>query len=195
MVLAKEKFGLRGRPAERRTAGRTRQPTFIPFSAATRMSGVNTDGIQVRKGAGGRDRRAGCAQQGGDVPARLTPAVEQIARAGGTPLVVAEHGAAGADAGARRRPPQGHREGRDAGAVRPAARDGHPHGDDHRRQPAHRRGDRRRSGRGRLPGRGEARGQAGADQAGAGRRPAGRDDRRRHQRRARRSRRPTSAWR
>ena len=57
------------------------------------MSGVNTDGIQVRKGAadaiaalGGAERRRRAA--------RLTPAVEQIARAGGTPLVVAERAAA-----------------------------------------------------------------------------------------------------
>ena len=53
------------------------------------MSGVNTDGVQVRKGAADADR-GWVTQQGADVPARLTPAVEQIARAGGTPLVVAE---------------------------------------------------------------------------------------------------------
>ena len=51
VVLAKEKYGLRGRPLMDEAARRTRRPTFIPFSAATRMSGVNTDGLQVRKGA------------------------------------------------------------------------------------------------------------------------------------------------
>jgi K+-transporting ATPase ATPase B chain len=92
VVLAKEQYGLRGRnlvdggPAHA-------QPTFIPFSAATRMSGVNTDGIQVRKGAADAIA-AWVAQTGADVPARLTPAVEKIARAGGTPLVVAERAGA-----------------------------------------------------------------------------------------------------
>jgi K+-transporting ATPase ATPase B chain len=88
VVLAKEKYGLRGRPLSEDGASHT-QPTFIPFSAATRMSGVNTDGVQVRKGAA--DAIVGWVTQlGAEVPARLTPAVEQIARGGGTPLVVAE---------------------------------------------------------------------------------------------------------
>jgi K+-transporting ATPase ATPase B chain len=88
VVLAKERYGLRGRPLMDESPTHV-LPTFIPFSAATRMSGVNTDGVQVRKGAA--DAIAGwVSQQGADVPARLTPAVEQIARAGGTPLVVAE---------------------------------------------------------------------------------------------------------
>jgi K+-transporting ATPase ATPase B chain len=53
------------------------------------MSGVNTDSIQVRKGAADAIT-AWVAQLGSEVPSRLTPTVEQIARAGGTPLVVAE---------------------------------------------------------------------------------------------------------
>ena len=93
VVLAKEQYRLRGRALMDEGPSHT-PPTFIPFSAATRMSGVNTDGMQVRKGAA--DAIAGwVAQQGAEVPSRLTPAVEQIARAGGTPLVVAE-AAAGA---------------------------------------------------------------------------------------------------
>jgi hypothetical protein len=65
-----------------------------------------------------------------------------------------------------------------------AARDGHPHRDDHRRQPADRGRDRGRGGRRRLPRRGDARGQDGADpREQAGGKPR-RDDRRRHQRRA-----------
>jgi potassium-transporting ATPase ATP-binding subunit len=89
VVLAKEKYGLRGRHLSEDGAGTQVQPTFIPFSAATRMSGVNSDGVQVRKGAA--DAIATwVGQMGGEVPSRLTPAVEQIARAGGTPLVVAD---------------------------------------------------------------------------------------------------------
>jgi potassium-transporting ATPase ATP-binding subunit len=92
VVLAKEKYGLRGRSLA--DGGQAHaQPTFIPFSAATRMSGVNTDGMQVRKGAADAIA-AWVAQTGADVPARLTPAVDQIARAGGTPLVVAERAGA-----------------------------------------------------------------------------------------------------
>jgi len=92
VVLAKEKYGLRGRSLADGGAAHA-QPTFIPFSAATRMSGVNTDGVQVRKGAADAVA-AWVAQDGSAVPARLTPAVEQIARAGGTPLVVAERAGA-----------------------------------------------------------------------------------------------------
>jgi K+-transporting ATPase ATPase B chain len=62
---------------------------FVPFSASTRMSGVNAGTLQLRKGAG--DSIANWVQeQGGTVPAELAQAVEQVARAGGTPLVVAE---------------------------------------------------------------------------------------------------------
>ena len=89
VVLAKEKYGLRGRSLSEDGGGSHVTPTFVPFSAATRMSGVNSDGVQVRKGAADAIA-AWVGQMGGDVPARLTPAVEQIARAGGTPLVVAE---------------------------------------------------------------------------------------------------------
>jgi potassium-transporting ATPase ATP-binding subunit len=92
VVLAKEKYGLRGRTLMEGSSGHQQQPTFIPFSAATRMSGVNQDGTQVRKGAA--DAIVRWVQEYGiQVAARLTPAVEQIARSGGTPLVVAEHSA------------------------------------------------------------------------------------------------------
>ena len=90
VVLAKEKHGLRGRTLTEDGRGHQQQPTFIPFSAATRMSGVNMDGIQLRKGAADAITRW-VQQYGIEVPARLNPAVEQIARSGGTPLVVAEH--------------------------------------------------------------------------------------------------------
>ena len=87
--------------------------------------------------------------------------------------------------GARRHPPQGHRQGRHAPAVRPAPGDGHQDGDDHRRQPAHGGGHRGGGRRRRLPRRGDAGDQDGADQEGAAGRQAGGDDRRRHERRAR----------
>jgi K+-transporting ATPase ATPase B chain len=89
VVLAKEKYGLRGRTLSDGGRGQ-QQPTFIPFSAATRMSGVNFDGVQVRKGASDAITRW-VQQYGAEIPQRLSPAVEQIARSGGTPLVVAEH--------------------------------------------------------------------------------------------------------
>jgi potassium-transporting ATPase ATP-binding subunit len=84
VVLAKEKFGLRGRtlPA---------QAVLVPFSATTRMSGVNAGTLQLRKGASDAVVRW-VREQGGEVPSGLTPVVERIARQGGTPLVVAERG-------------------------------------------------------------------------------------------------------
>jgi potassium-transporting ATPase ATP-binding subunit len=83
VVLAKERYGLRGRELLERRA------QFIPFSAQTRMSGADLNGRHVRKGAA--DAVAAWVQeQGGLVPAQLTRMVEDIARNGGTPLVVAE---------------------------------------------------------------------------------------------------------
>jgi K+-transporting ATPase ATPase B chain len=82
VVLAKERFGIR-----ERDLGASRE--FIPFSATTRMSGVNFDRRQIRKGAAEAVRRW-ATQMGGSVPAGLDDIVEQIARAGSTPLVVAD---------------------------------------------------------------------------------------------------------
>jgi K+-transporting ATPase ATPase B chain len=83
VVLAKERYGLRGRelaPHEAR---------FIPFTAQTRMSGVELDGRRIMKGAG--DAIMGwLGEHGADVPDDLRPTVERIGREGGTPLVVAE---------------------------------------------------------------------------------------------------------
>ena len=83
VVLAKERYGLRERELLERRA------QFIPFSATTRMSGADLDGRHVRKGAADAVA-AWVAEQGGIVPAQLTRMVEEIARNGGTPLVVAE---------------------------------------------------------------------------------------------------------
>ena len=83
VVLAKEKYGLRGRELSGAAA------TFIPFSAQTRMSGVDLDGREIRKGA--QDAIAQYAAQGGNtVPAQTEEAVKAISNAGGTPLLVAE---------------------------------------------------------------------------------------------------------
>ncbi|HXJ31470.1 MAG TPA: potassium-transporting ATPase subunit KdpB, partial [Gemmatimonadales bacterium] len=85
VVLAKQ-FGLRGRPLAEGEHGHLE---LVPFSAATRMSGVNARGLELRKGAAeaiGRWLR----EHGAETPPALTTAVERIARTGGTPLVVAE---------------------------------------------------------------------------------------------------------
>ena len=83
VVLAKEKFGLRERDIASLGA------TFVPFSAQTRMSGVNLDGRQVRKGAADTVE-AWVRANGGEFPPAVHGAVEGIARQGGTPLVVAD---------------------------------------------------------------------------------------------------------
>src|SRR6266567_2794881 len=83
IVLAKEKYGLRGRELG------SQEAVFIPFSAQTRMSGVDLNGFQIRKGAA--DAIANyVAHSGGKMPAEVKATVDEIARAGGTPLVVAE---------------------------------------------------------------------------------------------------------
>jgi K+-transporting ATPase ATPase B chain len=83
VVLAKEQYGLRGRELGPHEAN------FIPFSASTRMSGVDLDGKQYRKGAADAVKRW-VEQRGGRTPAQLDAEVDRIARAGGTPLVVAQ---------------------------------------------------------------------------------------------------------
>jgi K+-transporting ATPase ATPase B chain len=87
VVLAKEKYGLRGREL----AGLNAE--YIPFSALTRMSGVDMDGRAIRKGAA--DAIAKYLQESGSIlPDEVRTTVEQVARQGGTPLVVAENGRA-----------------------------------------------------------------------------------------------------
>ncbi len=80
-VLAKRQFGLRGRDLEQI------QPHFVPFSAKTRMSGVDLDGQRIRKGAA-ESVEAHIKEWGGTFPEGVRLAVRQIAQAGGTPLVV-----------------------------------------------------------------------------------------------------------
>jgi K+-transporting ATPase ATPase B chain len=89
VVLAKEKFNIRGREVAQAHA------QFVPFTAQTRMSGVNFPQVN---GAPARSIRKGAAeaisvyvdQAGGKFPSSVTAAVEEVSRSGGTPLVVAE---------------------------------------------------------------------------------------------------------
>jgi len=83
VVLAKEQYGMRGRELADHGA------TFVPFSATTRMSGVDIDGKRLRKGAADAIKRF-VEEQGGRPPVQLDEAVNRVARAGGTPLVVAQ---------------------------------------------------------------------------------------------------------
>ncbi|MCL4266910.1 MAG: potassium-transporting ATPase subunit KdpB [Anaerolineae bacterium] len=92
VVLAKEQYGLRGRPVGGGADG-TDWMHFIPFTAQTRMSGVDLDGVSIRKGA--PDTMLALMQNNGHaIPGDLRTAVDSIARAGGTPLVVARNGQA-----------------------------------------------------------------------------------------------------
>ena len=83
VVLAKEKYGMRGR-----TVGE-HEATFLPFSAYTRMSGVDIDGRKLRKGATDAIIRF-VMEQGGRVPNGFAAGSDQISRTGGTPLAVAD---------------------------------------------------------------------------------------------------------
>jgi K+-transporting ATPase ATPase B chain len=83
VVFAKEKYGLR----ERDLIG----ADLVPFTAQTRMSGVDMDGRSVRKGAADAVRRW-VEDQGGTVPSEVGDTVDSIAAQGGTPLVVAQSG-------------------------------------------------------------------------------------------------------
>ncbi len=84
VVLAKEQFGLRGRTLE------DKGMEFIPFTAATRMSGVNYEGNEIRKGAADSVRTY-VEAAGGVFSQECDEAVERIAKAGGTPLVVTKN--------------------------------------------------------------------------------------------------------
>jgi K+-transporting ATPase ATPase B chain len=86
VVLAKERYKLRERQIHELGA------TFIPFSAQSRMSGVNLNGKQIRKGSSDAIE-AYVKERGGEFPVDIRDAVERIAKHGGTPLVVAENDA------------------------------------------------------------------------------------------------------
>ncbi|MEU2630841.1 potassium-transporting ATPase subunit KdpB, partial [Kitasatospora sp. NPDC007106] len=84
VVLAKTEYGLRAR-----AQGELAHATWVPFTAQTRMSGVDVDGKQVRKGAAG-SVATWVTENGGTVGADVAQLVDGISAAGGTPLVVAE---------------------------------------------------------------------------------------------------------
>jgi len=83
VVLAKEKYGLRGREVSDREAH------FIPFSAYTRMSGVDIEGRVLRKGASGAIANF-VKELGGRIPPTFEDTADRISRTGGTPLAVAD---------------------------------------------------------------------------------------------------------
>jgi potassium-transporting ATPase ATP-binding subunit len=87
VVLAKQAYNIRGREVAEHEA------TFIPFTAQTRMSGVDIDGRAIRKGA----TESVCEfvqEHGGEIPTELVTITNRISRSGGTPLVVADRGRA-----------------------------------------------------------------------------------------------------
>ena len=83
VVLAKEKYGLRGRELA------SHEARFVPFTAQTRMSGVDLNGFEIRKGAADAIARY-LSQNGSKVPSEVKAMVDEISRSGATPLVVAE---------------------------------------------------------------------------------------------------------
>ncbi len=83
VVLAKERFNIRERELP------VGSHEFVPFSATTRMSGLDVDGRQIRKGAAD-SVRTWVVEQGGTPPDGLQEIVDRIARDGSTPLVVAD---------------------------------------------------------------------------------------------------------
>jgi len=83
VVLAKQRFNLRERDVQ------SLQATFVPFTAQTRMSGINVQDRMIRKGSVDAIRRH-VEANGGQFPAQVDTLVEGVARSGGTPLVVAE---------------------------------------------------------------------------------------------------------
>jgi len=85
VVLAKEKYNLRGRELQ------DHNTEFVPFTAQTRMSGVNLSGFQIRKGAVDAIERY-VQENGHPFPPEVRAQVDDIARMGSTPLVVAEKG-------------------------------------------------------------------------------------------------------
>jgi len=87
VVLAKEQYNLRGRDL---TGMRVE---FVPFSAQTRMSGVDLPGTKIRKGSADAIAKF-LEEEGSNLPRKVSDKVEEIARLGGTPLVVAENSTA-----------------------------------------------------------------------------------------------------
>ncbi len=173
VVLAKERYGLRERELSAHEA------TFIPFSATTRMSGVDSTGAGCAR-APPTPSSASSRSRAAAFPARLDEEVDKIARAGGTPLVVAQdnwvlgviHLKDIVKGGMSERFDELRKMGIRTVMIT---------GDNRVTAAVIARG----GGCRRLPRRGDAGGEDGADQGGAGEGPDGGDDRRRNERRAR----------
>ena len=172
VVLAKEKYGIRGRDIKELGA------KFIPFTAQSRMSGVEIGDSWIRKGAVDaildylktsplKAASAGAAARRTTVSAELTREVNALAD---DHRQIRRHPACRRQGrkAARRHPPQGHRQGRHSRALRRASAHGHPHRHDHRRQSHDGGGHRRRSRRRRFSCSGDARGKAQAHPRRAG---------------------------
>lgn len=84
VILAKEKFGIRGRSLS------DKDMTFIPFTAKTRMSGVDYEGVEIRKGAADAIKEY-VEQDGGTYSSECDEIVKKISNMGGTPLIVAKN--------------------------------------------------------------------------------------------------------
>ena len=172
VVLAKDKYGIRGRDMA------PLQANFIPFSAQTRISGVDFEGVSIRKGAVDAVAMSQ-ATATHDVPSRASSnaIAEQIAQPGGTPLAVPKDGSLLGVI---------HLKDIVKGGIRERFAElrthGYPHRDDHGRQSADRGRHCRRIRRRRFPGAGHAGDEAQADPRRAGQGQAGRHVRRRHQR-------------
>jgi len=182
VVLAKERFGLRGRDLNELGA------RFVPFTAATRMSGVDLPGREIRKGSPDAIE-AYVAEAGGEFPLAMREAVRTVAEDGGTPLLVAEGSRILGTVWLKDIVKGGIKE-RFAELRRMGIKTVMVTGDN----ALDRRRHRRRGRSGRLPGRGQARNQAPAHPGHPGRGPARGHDRRRHQRLPRPWPRPTWAW-
>ncbi len=174
ITLVQDKYHISREPA----AG----ATFIPFSATTRLSGVDMGGRKLRKGA---------IELGPEIRTRRGRA--RYCRAAGLSRGRGQNrpdrrnaaGTGGRRPHRRRHSPEGRGEARRQGAVRGVAPNGDQDGDDHRRQSGHGGLDRIGGGRRRFHRGGHARRQAALYSRRTGRRPADRHVRRRHQRRAR----------
>ncbi len=128
VVLAKEKYGIREREVHALGA------TFVPFSAQTRMSGVNLDGHEIRKGAAERDR--GVHRSEGRIISERGAVQRGSHREAGRHAARRRRDSRREIARARRDSTQGHRQRRNQGALRRAPPHGDQDRDDHRRQPA-----------------------------------------------------------
>jgi len=167
VVLAKEKYNIRGREMAPMDAH------FIPFSAHTRLSGIDIEGASIRKGAvdavlAWARTMDNATPAGGGVAAAVRPVIsdavmrELHAKSDEIAKAAARRSRWHATASCWRHLPEGHRQRWHPRALRGTAADGHPDGDDHRDNPLTARRSRRKPG-GRFPCAGYSRNEAEAD--------------------------------